>query len=191
MPISITDLTVHGTTGQGIFDQLMSAVNVHLDEQYKNNRIRGTDYANVYLGSMQWAMEQAVIFLLQKDNADLQGDKLAAEIALLWQKKMTEQAQTSDTAEAVTPVGLPAITVMNGSGVGFGAIGTQRELQNKQRDGYERDAEQKMAKLMVDAWSVRISVAGEAEDVPPVFGNNGISDVINDGRAGIGLDDAV
>jgi hypothetical protein len=64
--------------------------------------------------------------------------KTIAETALLSQKKVTEQAQTS------------------GAGIGVDSVvGKQIALYDAQKDGYRRDAEQKAAKLMVDTWNVR------------------------------------
>lgn len=64
--------------------------------------------------------------------------KTIAETALLAQKKVTEQAQTSGTGIDVDSV-----------------IGKQLSLYGAQTDGFVRDAEQKAAKLLVDSWNVR------------------------------------
>jgi len=47
-------------TGDGIFDKLMTAFNAHIDAQYKLDRIKGADYANVYLAGTQSAMNVAL-----------------------------------------------------------------------------------------------------------------------------------
>ncbi len=44
----------------GVFDDLMEAMNSHLDAQFKLGRITGTDFSTVYLGAMQSAIQQAV-----------------------------------------------------------------------------------------------------------------------------------
>lgn len=64
--------------------------------------------------------------------------KAIAETALLSQKKVTEQAQTSGT-------GVDADSV----------IGKQKALYVAQTAGFQRDAEQKAAKIMVDTWNAR------------------------------------
>jgi len=53
--INIEDLTntLENGTDTGVFDVLMNSVNKHIDTQYKQSRISGTDYATVYLGSLQ------------------------------------------------------------------------------------------------------------------------------------------
>ena len=49
-PITNEDLTTKVVDGTGIFDELMTAANAHLDSQFKKERITGTQYAEVYLG---------------------------------------------------------------------------------------------------------------------------------------------
>ena len=64
--------------------------------------------------------------------------KVVAETALLGQKRVTEQAQTSGTGVDVESV-----------------IGKQLQLYSAQTAGFQRDAEQRAAKLMLDTWNVR------------------------------------
>lgn len=85
--IQITDLTEGTLTGNGIFDKLMAAVGVHLDDQYAKNRITGTDYATVYLGSMQSVIQQSVQYLLQEKQVE-------ASVDLIEQQALTEAQNT-------------------------------------------------------------------------------------------------
>lgn len=64
--------------------------------------------------------------------------KVTSEKALLDQKLVTEQAQTKHIAEADS------------------VIGKQLALYAQQTEGFKRDAEQKAAKLAVDAWSASV-----------------------------------
>jgi len=52
--------------GTGVFDALISAVNQNVNLQYQNGRITGTDYANVYLASLQSVLQQSVEFTLRQ-----------------------------------------------------------------------------------------------------------------------------
>ena len=52
-------------TGNGVFDKLIEAVNANINIQYDKGRIKGTDYANVYLGSMQAVLDQSVQYTIQ------------------------------------------------------------------------------------------------------------------------------
>ena len=55
-------------TGTGIFDRLMSAINGNIQAQYESGRITGSDFANVYLGSMQTSISESVKYVLNKDS---------------------------------------------------------------------------------------------------------------------------
>ena len=77
--IVITDLTEGSLTGNGVFDKLMAAVNAHIDDQYNKNRITGTDYATVYLGSMQSVIQQSVEYILQEKQIEAQVDLLVQQ----------------------------------------------------------------------------------------------------------------
>lgn len=70
----LTDGTVQNGewSGTGIFDILINAVNENIEIQYKKGRIKGADYANVYLSSMQAAIAESVRFLQQKQLTEAQ-----------------------------------------------------------------------------------------------------------------------
>lgn len=178
--LTIDELSVATTNGTGVFDVLMRAVKAHLEQEFTSGRIKGPEYSTVYLGSLDQAMQTGLAFLLQKRKNDLEAQLLEkqialvtqqtanavlegtvlvaqecklraefdnitaqtlrvnAEIALLAQKTATEKAQTQTT-------GVDADSV----------IGKQKGLYTAQTEGFERDAEQKAAKIMIDTWNVR------------------------------------
>lgn len=77
--ISIDELTDGSVvndrwTGTGIFDILIAAVNDNIKIQYDEGRITGSDYANVYLASMQAVIAQSMQFVLEKKNKQVQAD---------------------------------------------------------------------------------------------------------------------
>lgn len=82
-------------TGTGVFDDLMEAVNAHLDAQYNLGRLTGADYATVYLGAVQSSMQQSVAFILGKQQADKQADLLDKQI-------LTEEKKTLDVVSTTT-----------------------------------------------------------------------------------------
>ena len=204
----------------GAFDALMRAALEHVQQEYTAGRIKGAEYAQVYLGAITAAFSNSTQFLLGQLNADKQRelidaqiaktekeseaidatvaltnaqitkiqaelskigaettllvkqlDKVDAEITVLEQRKLTEEAQILD--------------VVNGNTVA-GVIGKQKTLYQAQTDGFARDAEHKMAKLMADVWSVQrttdegVNTAGTGMTDPE------IAAVINKARAGIG-----
>jgi hypothetical protein len=67
--ISIDELTVVELDGTGVFDKLMSAVDLHIQREFKGNRITGDQYAKVYIEVMSGVLGNAVQFILAKDQA--------------------------------------------------------------------------------------------------------------------------
>lgn len=80
IPVSL--LTEASLTGTGVFDVLMKATKAHLDEEYTKNRIRGTEYSQVYLGSLTQILQTATQFLLENRKAALEAELLQAQIDL-------------------------------------------------------------------------------------------------------------
>lgn len=91
-------LTDGSTTGNGVFDKLMEAVKSHLKEEYDAQRITGSDYADVYMGTMQATLQTSVQFLLNEQQAH----QIAAQIGLIRQQTVTELTETCDNI----PIGL-------------------------------------------------------------------------------------
>jgi hypothetical protein len=106
--IAVSDLTVgEGTlTGTGAFDVLMTAVEKHVEAEYKKGRIKGGDYASVYLGAMQSVMDRSLQMLLQQQRADQEAELLREQILTEQLKQTQLTAQTvqieQQTANAIT-----------------------------------------------------------------------------------------
>jgi len=99
-----------------------------------------------------------------------QKEKLQNEVDLLEQKEKTELAQTSN--------------IVDGSSV-TGVIGKQKELFAAQTDGFARTAEQKLAKIMADTFSIR-RTTDENLIAPGGLTDLDIKDVLNEAKIGIG-----
>ena len=134
-------VTNNVVTGSGSFDDLMEAVNIHLDAQFNLGRITGSDYATVYLGAMQSALQQSVVFTLGLEKTN-------AEVTLINQKEVTEYGQTLQSTKA-TP---------NANSV----LGKKITLYGEQAKGFKWNADQKYLKTLLDAWAINISTAGVA-----------------------------
>lgn len=172
-PYVLDGLTQAKVDGTGVFDVLMRAFNVHIDKQFKDGRIKGPEYATVYLGGMQAALEGALRFLSQvgedklkyqlmkqqiinagEEMHVLQGQacKLKAEFDLT--KETTEK--TAQEKALLTQKVVTERAQTQGIGVDDNSvIGKQKTLYQAQTDGFKRDAEQKAAKALIDTWSVR------------------------------------
>ena len=153
------------TDGTGNFDKLMKVVTLHVEKQFTDGRITGTDYATVYLGALQSTLAQAVSFTLSMNKANKEADLLA-------QKEITEYAQTGTTAASTLPVG--------------GSIaGKQITLFTEQAKGFKWNANAKYLKSLLDAYAINVSVSKEDdEDTAILQGSasvsSGIAKVIAD-----------
>lgn len=137
--------------------------NVTKDIQVKTAQI---NQAEAQTSLVQQQRENAV-----KENTVItnQGTKVAAETLLLEQKKVTEEAQTQGNKDTV-----------------HGLLGSNMLLLHKQAEGFDRNAEQKLAKMLIDTWTVRQSTDGA------LVNTNGLADseinkVLNKAKEGIGV----
>ena len=77
--VSIEDSIVVGT---GYLDKIMMTLNYHLRNEYESNRITGADYASVYLGMLQIALDKSVAILLSAKTSEQAAIAEAAKTAL-------------------------------------------------------------------------------------------------------------
>lgn len=103
--ILLNDLTTGAITGEGIFDKLMASTKAHLEAEYAKGRIKGPEYATVYLGALDNVMSTALQFLMQKAAIGLQADLLEQQILLAQVEVIKANAQVAllqqQTANAV------------------------------------------------------------------------------------------
>jgi len=92
--VKISNLITDAEDTSGVFDVLMKSIETALDQQFKDDKLTGAEYANVYLGSIQAAMQQAVAYVLGVDIAN-------AQAALLDQQLLTEVQNTSKGVQDV------------------------------------------------------------------------------------------
>lgn len=79
--ISIEQLT--DINGNGAFDKLAKAVLDKLQDEFKENRLTGTEYSKVYSTALDSLLAQSMQFLLQKDISANQAELLAAQRLLV------------------------------------------------------------------------------------------------------------
>lgn len=58
--------------GTGVFDNLIEAFNANIKLQYDMGRLKGSDYASVYLGGMQSIITQSVQVVQQEKLIEAQ-----------------------------------------------------------------------------------------------------------------------
>jgi hypothetical protein len=178
--ITNADLTTKTVGGTGVFDVLMSAAAAHLEAEFAKNRIKGTEYSEVYLGAMTQVLQTATQFLLTKQKADLEAQLLVKQIALAEQQRlnavventvlvaqecklraeydltMANILRTNEETALMTQKIATERAQTTAMGVDADSVvGRQKGLYLAQTNGFSRDAEQKAAKLLVDSWNVR------------------------------------
>lgn len=94
-PITLAELTTTTLNGTGVFDVLMRANKAHLDDEFTKGRIKGPEYATVYLGSLDTVMNAALQFLLQKDKISLEAQLLEQQVLKSQQEVLQIQAQVA------------------------------------------------------------------------------------------------
>lgn len=77
---NIDELTEGKLDGNGVFDKLMKTFELHLEREYNKQRIRGTDYANAYIGLINNALNQVSNYALEKSKLPLELQLLEAQI---------------------------------------------------------------------------------------------------------------
>jgi hypothetical protein len=120
--IQISDVTTTLPDGDGVFDVLMRSIDSHLDKQYTSGRIKGTDYATVYLGVLQTVLQQAIAFVLAEQKASKELDAIDEQIA-------ASQA---------------------GTAIKEGIADSQNAVYAKQEEGFDRDYKFKIVKSLLD-----------------------------------------
>ena len=102
MAITIDNVTTGTLAGTGAFDKIMASINVNLTEQFENQRITGADYATVYLGAMQSALEQAIQFLSVQSGIAIGESQSAQDLAIKQaQQELTEQQALTEAQKTV------------------------------------------------------------------------------------------
>jgi len=143
-------------TGTGVFDDLMESVTAHLEAQFQLGRITGTDFATVYLGAIQSALQASVGYAIGQEKTN-------AEVALLTQKQTTEFGQTLVTGN----------TTPNANSI----LGKQSTLYGEQAKGFKWNADQKYLKTLLDAWAININVAGTAATTVTALNSTGTGNI--------------
>ncbi|EFR8087417.1 hypothetical protein H0088_004056 [Salmonella enterica] len=205
-PITNEDLTTKVVNGTGIFDELMTAANAHLESQFKNERITGTQYAEVYLGQLQAVLANAVQFLIERDKTYLNNLLINAQIELankqvelaekqleqadkqleLLEKQIELQQAQSDLARQKIKTEIAQIAdTVDGAPVA-GVIGAQVALYKQQRESFLRDAEQKSLKILADTWITRKTI-DDGVEVPVNFDTDALNAFTQKVADGVGV----
>jgi len=142
--------TIHG---DGMFDDLMEAVTMHLTAQYKLGRVTGVEYANVLTASIEASMSNSVNYVLNKLNPD----KTLAEIELIEKQKEKIDAEILIANAQVLKIQAEEALLKQKlltEKMQLELLRAQVELAKEQGKGFFWAAKKNWAKLTVDAASV-------------------------------------
>lgn len=164
--VTLAKLTTGTTAGAGVFDVLMRSVKAQLDAEYQANRIKGSEYATVYLGSLQAVLQTSLQMVLAQEKTNLEIQVLEKEL-LLRDQQVT---RTNKEIEVLEQKRLTELAQVESTGVDADSIiGRQKALYLAQSEGFKRDAEHKAAQLMLNTWNIRRTTL---ETTPYNFENN-------------------
>ena len=86
-------------TGTGAFDVMMNSIRANVYEEYREGRITGAEYAQVYLSAMNSAADRALNFVLSKDKAALEADNLVLQGELISKQVVKAQKEIDVIAQ--------------------------------------------------------------------------------------------
>lgn len=179
-PVTVDALTEAKIDGNGVYDVLMQATKAHLEGQYTSGRIKGAEYAQVYLAGLDAVLNASIQFLLAKDkttkelelldeqvalakqqviNAEVEKRVLEAQVCKLqaeYDLTMANVTRTNSENQLIQEKILTERAQTQSLGVDDNSvIGIQKTLYQAQINGYQRDAEQKATQIMVGTWNSR------------------------------------
>lgn len=164
--ITTADLTSATPEGTGTFDVLMKAVKAHLDEEFRKGAIKGVEYAEVYLGSVNLAMQTGLNFLLQKQKSGLEVTLLEKQIALadIGLQKATIELAMLTASQAKVPAEIAQITAQTDLIVQQKA-NLLAEAANIPKQGALLDSQVLIAAKQVDIATAELSIKQQQIDV--------------------------
>ena len=150
--------------GTGIFDVIIKAANENIKIQHKTSRITGAEYAEVYLGTMQSAISEAMKFVLQNDTLAKEIELKQAQIAKINAERDLINAQLAAFgAQQAKDIEVKQANI---------------DLLNRQKEGFDDNKYQKLFEAQMNAWALMFS-SGLLTDKPTIISNDSASALYN------------
>ena len=146
--------------GTGIFDIIIKAANENIKIQNQTSRITGAEYAEVYLGTMQSAISEAMKFLLQNGTLDKEIELKQAQIAKINAERDLVNAQLAILGEQQAKDLLVKQANI--------------DLLNRQKEGFDDNKYQKLFEAQMNAWALMFS-SGLLTTKPEIISNDSAS----------------
>ena len=156
--------------GTGVFDVIMKAANENIKIQNQTSRITGAEYAEVYLGTMQSAIAEAMKFLLNKEQIIKDLELKQAQIESTESDTLIKQEQNTKDLEVKTQ---QILSMQNDDSIKsaqstkdlevkqaqIGKIEDDKVTSAKQREQIAKDLEVKDAQMIVAEEDCRLKKA--------------------------------
>ena len=150
--------------GSGIFDVIIKAANENIKIQHKTSRITGAEYAEVYLGTMQSAISEAMKLVLQNDT-------LAKEIEL-------KEAQIAKINADKELINAQLLAYSEQQAKDLAVKQANIDLLNRQKEGFDDNKYQKLFEAQMNAWALMFS-SGLLTTKPEIISNDSASSLYN------------
>ena len=175
--------------GTGVFDIIMKAANENIKIQNQTSRITGAEYAEVYLGTMQSAISEAMKFLLNKDQIIKDLDLKQAQIAAMESDTLIKSAQSAkdlEVKQAQINVALEEKKLKAAQADAYPLQSAKDilvkqaniDLLNRQKEGFDDNKYQKLFEAQMNAWALMYS-SGLLSDKPTIISNDSASALYN------------
>ena len=178
--------------GTGIFDVIIKAANENIKIQHKTSRITGAEYAEVYLGTMQTAISEAMKFVLQNDSLAKELELKQAQIAkinaerdlvnaqlaifgaqqakdLLVKDAQIAKINADKELTAAQTLAYPAQQAKD-----LLVKQANIDLLERQREGFDDNKHQKLFEAQMNAWALMFS-SGILETKPAIINDDAVS----------------
>ena len=100
--VEIEEVTKIFVDEDGVFDKYMNAGYKQLERHYNAGRIKGADFTQAHLQSMQVMIDEANKYVLAKYQIDAQLAKLKLEMQLIAEQIVTQQMQQKKLAQDIS-----------------------------------------------------------------------------------------
>ena len=137
--IPITDVTTSAIDGTGALDHILRTVVEHVSEEYSAGRVEGSDYATVYLGSLQTALSESIQFILNRQASDKQAE-------LLEEQRLNVAADTALKRQQLINLELEALNIPK--------QGALLDSQKANTDADTDNKEQQLVNLTLEAANI-------------------------------------
>ena len=164
-------------SGSGVFDKLMHAINGNILVQHESGRIKGPEYAQVYLGSMQTAVVEAMKFMLTKEQIAKDLEVKTQQILSMRNDDSIKSVQSAKDLEVKTAQKNKLVDdILTAS--------KQRELYTRQITGFDDNKYQKLFESQLSSWGLMFS-SGMLTEKPSIITGDKVSQLYTKLTTGI------